>query len=170
MASQKQQLAARRNIRKAQAKWKGMTSRQHAIAQPEGRKRTKPGVKGEGKFYRIVVRPKEEFTTFRNQDVGKPGHIQRLAGKRSSGSWDTEAWLISKEDAHVENGKLVPDSADAKQVLGELGSEPEYVEGDIFKARPRPNVPEEEKPTSAQRSARVRNIRKAQAARRSKTK
>jgi hypothetical protein len=30
IASQKQQVAARRNIKKAQAKWKGLTSRQHA--------------------------------------------------------------------------------------------------------------------------------------------
>ncbi len=166
IASQKQQLAARRNIKKAQAKWKGMTSRQHARAQPEGRKRARPGIRGEGEFYRIVVRPKEEFTTFRNQDVGKPGHIQRLAGKRSSGSWDTEAWLISKEDAHIKNGKLIPDSQDAKDVFEkQLGSEPEHYEGDIFNAKPRPNVPEGEEPTYAQRSARMQNIKKAQAAR-----
>jgi hypothetical protein len=40
------------------------------------------------------------------------------------------------------------------------------VRGDRFKAAPRPNVPEEAKPTVAQRQARQRNIKKAQAARR----
>jgi len=32
-----------------------------------------------------VVRPKEEFTTFRYHDVGEKGHILRLAGKGVAG-------------------------------------------------------------------------------------
>ena len=36
-----------------------MSPTEHARAQPEGRARAKPGTKGEGKYYRIVVRPKE---------------------------------------------------------------------------------------------------------------
>jgi len=104
-----------------------------------GIKREKPGAKGEGEYLRIIIRPREEFATFRIHDVGSTGHIQRLAGKRSSGSWDTQAWLISKEDAHVENGKLVADSQDAKEVLEKLGSEPEHIKGDRFKAKPPKN-------------------------------
>src|SRR3989338_1482709 len=90
---------AKKNIKKAQAKWKSMTRRQHALAQPQGRSRQKPGTTGKGKFFRIEVRPKSEFKTFRIQDVWKKGGLERLAGKRSSGSWDTVAWLVSKEDA-----------------------------------------------------------------------
>jgi hypothetical protein len=105
MATQKQKEAAKRNIKKAQAKWRAMSPREHARSQPEGRARAKPGAVGQGDYYRIVVRPKEQFTIFRYHDVGQPGHIQRLAGKRSSGSWDDQAWLISKEDAHIVNGK-----------------------------------------------------------------
>ncbi len=131
---------------------------------PNRGRRERPGAKGEGDSFRIVVRPKEEFATFRYHDVGEPGHIQRLAGKRQSGSWDTQAWLIGKTDAHVENGKLIPDTEDARKVLEQLGSTPEHAEGDIFKAKPRPNVPEAEKPTPAQRRARLENIKKAQAA------
>jgi hypothetical protein len=166
MATKKQSAAAKRNIRKAQTAWRSMSRRQHARAQPEGRARKKPGTGGEGDYFHIGVRPKEEFATFRTQDVGDPGHIERVAGKRASGSWDTVKWLISKEDAHVENGKLVPDTDDAKEVLDELGSEPIHVTGDVFEAKPRPNVPEREKPTPAQQRARQTNIRKAQAARR----
>jgi hypothetical protein len=44
-------------------------------------------------------------------------------------------------------------------------STPKYVKGDIFKAIDRPDVPEKEKPTAAQKKARVSNIKKAQAAR-----
>lgn len=166
MASQKQRDAARRNIRKAQAVWQSMSHRQHALAQPQGRSRVKPGIGGAGEYYHVTVRPKRAFVTFRTQDVGEPGHIQRVAGKRQSGSWDTQKWLISKEDAHVEDGELVADTNEAREVLANLSSEPVHVKGDVFKTRPRRNAPEREKPTPAQQQARRANIKKAQAARR----
>ena len=165
MATKKQREAAKINIKKAQAKWRAMSPTEHARAQPEGRARAKPGTKGEGKYYRIVVRPKEEFVTFRYHDVGRPGHIQRLAGKRSSGSWDNQAWLISKEDARIENEKLVADTSEVQKILDVIGPA-KYVKADMFKGHPRKNVPEREKPTAAQKRARRENIRKAQEARR----
>lgn len=166
MATSKQIEAARQNIKKAQAAWQGMTKRQHSLAQPEGRGRARPGTRSTGDYYRIEVRPRAEFVAFRNQDVGKPGSLQRLAGKRSSGSWATQAWLVSKDDAHREGDKLVADSQDAKNLLTKLGSEPVHQKGDIFTAKDRRNVPEHEKPTTAQKTARTANIKKAQAARR----
>lgn len=169
MATTKQREAAKKNIRKAQAAWRSMSSREHARAQPEGRKRKKPGIPGKGKYYHVAVRPKYEFVTFRTQDVGKPGHCQRVAGKRSSGSWDTLKWLISKDDAHVQSGELVADTPEVKKVLKALGSKPTHVRGDMFQARPRPNVPEQAKPTPAQRRARRENTLKAQAARRGRS-
>src|SRR3990167_5878169 len=117
MATKRQSMAAKKNIKKAQAAWKGMTKRERSLAQPQGRGRLKPGTSGKGKFYRIEVRPKSEFVTFRNQDVGKKGGLERLAGKRTSGSWDTVSWLIGKNDAHTERGRLVIDSTKAKSVL-----------------------------------------------------
>jgi hypothetical protein len=164
MATKKQIEAARKNIRKAQAAWRDMSSRKRAMAQPEGRARAKPGTQGEGKYYRVVVRPKEEFRTFRYHDVGEPGGIQRLSGQRASGSWDDQAWLIGKHMAHVEGDKLVADSPDAKKVLDDIGPA-KHVRGDIFQGHPRRNVPEREKPTPAQRRAQRENIRKAQEAR-----
>ncbi len=142
-----------------------MTSRQRSRAQPQGRARQKPGSTGKGGYYHIEVRSKGDFVTFRTQDVGRRGHIQRVAGKRSSGSWDTVKWLIGKEDAHIENNKLIPDTMGARKVLEQLGSKPVQVRGDRFKATPRPNVPERAKPTPAQRRAQQENIKKAQAAR-----
>lgn len=166
MVSEKQRKAAKKNIKKAQAKWKNMTHRQHALAQPEGRVRKKPGMGGAGKFYRVVVRPKREFTSFRNHDVGDKGHVERVAGRRSTGSWATQAWLIDKREAHVaSNGYLMGDSEDVKDVLAKLRRKPRHVKGDIFEAGPRVNVPEKAKPTAAMKKARVANIKKAQAAR-----
>jgi hypothetical protein len=132
-------------------------------------KRAKPGARGSGEFFHIEVRPRREFKTFRTQDVGRKGGIERVAGRRGTGSWDTQKWLISKEHAHREGRKLVADTADARKVLRELGAAPTHLMGDRFKAKDRPNVPERRKPTPAMRRAQTRNIRKAQAARRKGT-
>src|SRR5262245_16956859 len=169
MATQKQREAAGANIRKAQAALKSISRRQHARAQPEGRRRRKPGTVVGGEYYHVGVRRKEDFVTFRTQDVGEPGRVQRVAGKRQSGSWDTVKWLISKEVAHIEAGQLVGDTADARDAIAKLGSTPVHVKADLFEAKPRPNVPEHAKPTAAQRHARRVNIRKAQAVRRSRS-
>lgn len=42
--------------------------------------RKKPGQSGQGDYYHIEVLPKGDFVTFRTQDVGRRGHIQRVAG------------------------------------------------------------------------------------------
>ncbi len=169
MATEKQRAAAKRNIKKAQATWKSMSHEEHARSQPDGRQRQKPGTTGGGEYFRIQVRPKEDFVMFRTQDVGDSGHIQRLAGKRQNSSWATQTWLVSKEDAHMDDGTLVPDTAEARDLFERLGSKPVHVKGDIFKASDRPNVPEREKPTKAQQRARRENIKKAQAARTSRS-
>lgn len=135
-------------------------------AKPRAGARKRPGSTGEGNYYHVEVRPKSEFVSFRTQDVGRKGHIQRVAGKRASGSWDTVKWLIGKSDAHVQGRRLVPDTAAARKVLDQLGSKPVRTQGDRFKAKDRPNVPERSKPTAAQKKARARNIKKAQASRR----
>ena len=161
MATEKQKEAAKKNIKKArEARREG-----NAESQPEGGKREPPGSGGSGDFYHIEVRPKGEFVTFRTQDVGKKNGIERVGGQRENGSWDTVKWLVSKEMAHVENGKLVPNHKDAKELFDELGSQPKHIKGDIFKAKDKPDVPEKEKPTKAQAEARQENIKKAQAAR-----
>jgi hypothetical protein len=64
-------------------------------------RRQKPGSGGQGNYYHIEVRDGSDFETFRTQDIGDPGHLQRVGGKRATGSWATVKWLISKEDAHV---------------------------------------------------------------------
>lgn len=168
MATQKQKEAAKENIEKAQEKWQEMSPQARSRAQPEGEERAKPGSGGEGDYYHVEVRPESEFTGFRTHDIGREGHSKRVAGHRSSGSWDTQKWLISKKDAHIEDGKLVADDPKVKEILDQLQTTPEHIEGggDRFKAKPRKNVPEEEKPTEAQKKARQENIKKAQEARR----
>src|SRR5260221_13292118 len=120
------------------------------VREPE---RKKPGSTGRGDYYHIEIRPAGDFVTFQTQDVGKPGHIQRVAGRRSSGYWATVKWLIGKEDAHMQDNKLVPDTKDAKNVIEQLGSKPVHMIGDRFKARPRARMPESAKPKAAQQRA-----------------
>ncbi len=168
MATTKQKVAARTNIKKAQAAWKHMSKREHSLAQPEGRMRKKPGAGG-GKFYRIEVRPKGQFITFRTQDVGREGHLERIAGKRSSGSWDTVTWLVEKGAAHVsDNGRLIIDDSKTRTALKQIRGPIIHKKGDVFSALPHKNIPESKKPTVAQRRAQKANIKKAQKARRKK--
>ncbi|MGE5463269.1 MAG: hypothetical protein ACM3PS_07935 [Syntrophothermus sp.] len=130
-----------------------------------GSTRKAPGSGGRGQYYHVELRPNEDFATFRTQDVGDPGHLQRVAGKREGGSWATVKWLISKEDAHVEGNTLVGDTQEVKDLLKRLRSKPVHKSGDRFEAKPRRNVPESSKPTTAQQKARSKNIKKAQTAR-----
>ncbi len=153
MATNKQRMAAQKNIVRAQAAWKGMTQRQRTLAQPQGRGRAKPGATGKGKFYRIVVRPKGQFSSFRVQDVGGKGGLERVAGHRPSGSWDTVSWLIEKKDANVKNGHLIITDPKARSVLENIRGHIYHVKGDIFRAHPRKNVAEKDKPTAAMRRA-----------------
>src|SRR5829696_2762046 len=91
--------------------------------------RKAPGSGGQGEYYHVEVRPGDDFVTFRTQDVGDPGHVQRVAGKRETGSWATVKWLIGKEDAHLEGDRLVPDTKDAKDVIRKLRSKPVHKTG-----------------------------------------
>lgn len=131
----------------------------------KARSRREPGSRGTGDYFHIEVRPSDDFVTFRTQDVGEPDHVQRVAGKRESGSWATVKWLIDKDDAHIDGDRLIGDTKDAKDVIRKLRSRPVHKKGDIFEAAPRRNVPERSKPTQAQKSARNRNISKAKSAR-----
>ena len=127
--------------------------------------RAKPGSSGQGNYYHIELRDGSDFETFRTQDVGDPGHLQRVAGKRAKGTWTTVKWLVSKDDAHVEDGKLVGDTQEVKDMIKRLRSTPRQIRGDRFQAKPRRNVPERSKPTAALSRTRQRNVKKAQAAR-----
>jgi hypothetical protein len=125
MVTAKQRAAARKNIRTVQA--------------AEGRSRKGPGAGG-GKFYRIEVRPKSEFVMFRTQDVGQRGHLERVAGKRASGSWDTATWLVAKDAAHVSGGRLVIDDSRARTALKQIRGPIIHKKADVFTARPRRKV------------------------------
>jgi hypothetical protein len=126
--------------------------------------RAKPGQKGGGRFFHIEVRPSSQFAAFRVQDVGRPGGVERVAGQRANGSWDTAKWLVEKSHAHLEGDRLVADSLEAEKLFKTLGSAPVQVAGDRFRAKPRRDIPESEKPTPAMRRAQLANIKKAQAA------
>lgn len=129
-----------------------------------GRRRAKPGARGRGGFFHIQVRSKSEFVFFRNQDVGRKGGLERVAGRRANGSWATQKWLIGKSEAHRVGRRLVPDTPEARKLLRMLGSTPSHLGGDRFKAKDRQKIPAAMKPTPAMRRAQLRNIRKAQAA------
>lgn len=86
-------------------------------------------------YFRIEIKSKNQFKTFRYHDVGEPGHILRLAGKKEDGSWDTQAWLISKKDAHIIDNQLIPDTQDAKKLVESLKSKPTFVKENVFQIK-----------------------------------
>jgi len=157
MATPRQRQGAKRD--KAQRGRRGRSW--DARAQPPGRGRAKPGARGGGQFFRIEVAPGRRFVTFRYHDVGKKGGIERIAGQRADRTWDTAGWLISKDLAHVERGRLVPDTVAARKVLSALGVRPRRVGGDRFQAKDRSNVPGRTKPKPTKRRAPQRSIREA---------
>ena len=127
----------------------GRTANNRKSKKTPSRKQTRKrnGIAGTGEYYHIEVLPKADFVTFQTEDIGRRGHIQRVAGQRSSGYWSTVKWLIDKDDAHIQDNKLVPDTKDAQAVIEQLGSEPVRMLGDRFKARPLPNYQQEIKST-----------------------
>ncbi len=94
-----------------------------------------------GKYFRIVVRPKSEFKTpdVRKDLIGEG--VVRVAGKRLSGLWDTQAWLISQNEAHMENRRLIPDTQFARYAVKSLATEPRWVGTNVFRARDRFKIP-----------------------------
>ena len=147
----------KRSIHKAQRGRRVTSTR--VRAQPAGR--AEPGARGGGRFFRIEVAPGRRFIAFRYHDVGKKGGVERIAGQRPDRTWATAGWLIGKDLAHVERGRLVPDTVAARKVLSTLGVTPRHVRGDRFQAKDRPNVPERTKRKATMRRAQQRNIRKA---------
>jgi hypothetical protein len=127
--------------------------------------RKSPGSSGRGNYYHIELRRDEDFETFRTQDVGDPGHIQRVAGKREGGSWATVKWLIGKEDAHMEGDSLVADTQDARDLLRRLRSKPVHLSGDRFEAKPRRRSTSSSGKKNSGKKTGSRNTRKTKASR-----
>jgi hypothetical protein len=90
---------------------------------------------GKDAFYHIEVRPASDFRQFHTQTFGRMSGIERIAGKRADGLWETREWLIRKELAHVEGACLIPDSEQSRRVLEDLGSKVIHVAGDRFKIK-----------------------------------
>lgn len=109
-----------------------------------GGQRRKPGATGQGDYYHVEVQARSQFSAFRTQDVGEKGGLQRVAGKKPDGKWETQAWLIAKPMAHVDKtGQLVADHADAREVLEQLNGPARRLQGDRFRARRERNPPPE---------------------------
>jgi len=163
MSSITQKQIDKQNVKKTQVSWRSKLAQTHARSQPEGKERAKPGSTEKGEYYHVEIRPREEFTRFHTYVNEKTG-IQRVAGRHKTGTWDDQEWLISKEDAHIENERLIPDSAEAQDFFKALGSKPVHVMADRFKVNPEHNLPESTKRNLTKKGERRRNISHSQAA------
>lgn len=87
---------------------------------------------GEGKFFYIEILHSQEYKRFRIQNVSEKTGIERVRGQRANGLWETIKWIISKEIAHAEDGKLVADSEEAQELFDKIGIVPQHIEGNRY--------------------------------------
>lgn len=83
--------------------------------------------------YRVLLRDLGDFGNVRTEDLDGRGRITRVAGQRNGG-WDTVELRIQKEDAHVEEGILIGDTAATRDVLEGLLKPPIQIGVDKFSA------------------------------------
>ena len=141
---------------KTRTKARVKTTKTKPRAKPTARRRTKSAARRE--FFHIEVQPREAFMEFKTQEIGSEGGIERVAGKRAGGAWSTQEWLIAKDQAHVERGLLIGDTADARRVLTMLGSEPRHIKADRFTIHGHTGMPADVSPTLAPRRAGLTNV------------
>jgi len=133
--SKKETLQNVRGFRASRDAWKQRTQE---FLRRSRNNEGKPGVEptdDDGEFYRIIVRPSEQFVDCRTLNVTPDSHIQIVTGKRTSGSWSTHAWLIHVDDAKVEDGRLKGVSKQAKNLLKGLRLAPSQINGIVFQAQ-----------------------------------
>lgn len=85
---------------------------------PKKRMMYEARIKEEDQYYRIEVNPAKEFLAFRIQEL--KGNTKRITGVKESGTWGTQALLIDKKEAHIEDNKLVGDKKEVKKILSSL--------------------------------------------------
>jgi len=83
-------------------------------------------------YFRIITRPRQRFAAFCGQDVAEPSIVQRLTERGPTPGDKTQTWLLSKEMAHVEKGRIVPDTKEAADLLATFGREPVHRTDDLF--------------------------------------
>ncbi len=99
--------------------------------------RKEPGSTGEGEYFHLIVRPKDEFVFFHTRDVGRQGHSQLVLGKTKDGKWGTHKWLISKKDAYITtDGDLKSDDFKVQRIIDYCNGNLVHREKDIFQIQP----------------------------------
>jgi len=98
--------------------------------------RKKPGSTGEGDYFHVELIPSKELILFKARDVGRKGHSQMVVGQREDGSWATQKWLISKEDAFIsDRGELMSENPKVSKILDSFKGDISHNTGDIFMVR-----------------------------------
>ncbi len=90
---------------------------------------------GESKFFHIEILPTQNYKRFRMQSVGEKVGIESVGGQRTNGEWETIKWIISKDIAHVEDGKLIARNRDAQELFDRIGFVPQHIEGSRYGAK-----------------------------------
>ena len=86
----------------------------------------------DGQYFIIIIRPRDEFVKFKSDPVSGEGMLQQIHGQNSKKQWSTQSWLISKEGATVNKGKLVSTSHHVSKLLRAIGGKITKLSDDTF--------------------------------------
>ncbi|MDQ3634595.1 MAG: hypothetical protein M3405_08820 [Acidobacteriota bacterium] len=86
-------------------------------------------------FYHIEIRSPAEFKRFRLVGINEKIGIEKVNGQREDCSWEIVKWLVSKDAAHIEDGKLIADHKKVQEIFDKINSVPIHIEGDRFVAK-----------------------------------
>lgn len=99
--------------------------------------------------YRITVRPKNQYTTFRTQQIAP--WLERIAGRNYKGKRYTVTRLVGKQCARLdERENLIVTDKHASIVLKHIDGIIKPIDWDIFKAKPSFFAPELTPPVDEQ--------------------
>jgi hypothetical protein len=84
-------------------------------------------------YFRIIIRPRKQFVAFRTLGAEAPSSVQRLTNHQPMSIRPNQTWLLSKEIAHVEKGRIIPDTSEAVELLAAFGHQPVHQRDDLFK-------------------------------------
>jgi hypothetical protein len=120
------------SITEAQRIWRRMSSEYCINISKTLRERRVLLMQQSKNYFRIIVRPEDKYKSFRHKDIGAQGRIIRVSGRKNSGSWDTQAWLISKDYAYQEDEKLIAESDEVRDLFEGFSGPPKRLEGDTY--------------------------------------
>lgn len=87
----------------------------------------------EGEYFRIIVRPRKKFLTFKSEPISSDGMLQQIHGQLPDKRWSTYAWLVNKQGAKAQEKTLVATTTSVTHLFRALNKKIIHVKDDTYK-------------------------------------